>query len=266
MSDTSTDTSISTPRIPTVYFIDDSATMREVIKIAFRKENIHVVACHDAASALAQFPLHRPDVVITDVIMPDKDGYEVCRHVKEQPELAGVPVILMSGVVNRQVAERAMAASADELMRKPFQPQELVTRVKAFLQPKPSVENSAARTMLDSTSAAGRALNDLFAPRSIAPPPSHNPAATPNSSGGSIGIRAQHAANQAAHASFADTNTNAAAPNSAAASAANAEALKLRAEIRLLQMLVKKLQSELEAERQYTAELETQLRVNQETN
>ena len=59
-------------RTPTVYFIDDSATMREVIKIAFRKENIRVVTCADAASALAQFGETAPDAVITDVIMPGK--------------------------------------------------------------------------------------------------------------------------------------------------------------------------------------------------
>ena len=52
MSETQT---LTAARVPTVYFIDDSATMREVIKIAFRKENIHVVTCADAASALAQF-------------------------------------------------------------------------------------------------------------------------------------------------------------------------------------------------------------------
>ncbi|MGH9726555.1 MAG: response regulator transcription factor, partial [Candidatus Acidiferrales bacterium] len=69
---------LTAARTPTVYFIDDSATMREVIKIAFRKENIHVVTCADAASAMAQFAKTAPDVVITDVIMPDKDGYEVC--------------------------------------------------------------------------------------------------------------------------------------------------------------------------------------------
>ena len=50
---------------PTVYFIDDSATMREVIKIAFRRENINVVACHDAASAIAMMDQTVPDVVIS---------------------------------------------------------------------------------------------------------------------------------------------------------------------------------------------------------
>src|SRR5256885_16924883 len=91
-------------RTPTVYFIDDSATMREVIKIAFRRENIDVVTYPDAASALEQLEQSAPDVVITDVIMPDKDGYEVCQHIKKHPKLGKVPVILMSGVVNRAVA------------------------------------------------------------------------------------------------------------------------------------------------------------------
>src|SRR5271157_5523015 len=109
---------------PTVFFIDDSATMREVIKIAFRRENINVIACHDGASALAQMEQLKPDVVISDVIMPEKDGYQVCEHIKQHPQLSKTPVILMSGVVNRAVAERAFIVKADELIRKPFQPQD----------------------------------------------------------------------------------------------------------------------------------------------
>src|SRR5262250_1862728 len=77
--------------VPTVYFIDDSATMREVIKIAFRRENINVVACQDATSALAEIEQAKPDVVITDVIMPEKDGYEVCQHIKNHPALKKTP-------------------------------------------------------------------------------------------------------------------------------------------------------------------------------
>ena len=121
---------------PTVYFIDDSATMREVIKIAFRRESLNVVACRDGASALAQMEQQRPDVVITDVIMPGKDGYEVCQQIRQHPGLGKTPVILMSGVVNKAVAEKAFAVKADELIRKPFQPQDLITRVRHLLLPK----------------------------------------------------------------------------------------------------------------------------------
>src|SRR6266852_8275364 len=114
-----------TKRTPTVYFIDDSATMREVIKIAFRRENMNVITCADAASALAQFEMNRPDVVITDVIMPDQDGYSVCTHIKQHPEFGSTPVVLMSGVVNKSVADKAVSVKADELIRMRFQPKAL---------------------------------------------------------------------------------------------------------------------------------------------
>src|ERR1700692_4905941 len=109
-------------RAPTVYFIDDSATMREVIKIAFRRENINVITCADAASALAQFEQNRPDVVITDVIMPNQDGYSVCSQIKQHPEFGGIPVVLMSGVVNKSVADKAVAVKADEMLCQTFAP------------------------------------------------------------------------------------------------------------------------------------------------
>src|SRR5271154_1455138 len=121
---------LTAARTPTIYFIDDSATMREVIKIAFRKEKFNVITCADAASALAQFAENAPDVVITDVIMPDKDGYEVCQFIKQHESFARTLVILMPGVVTRTVAKKATAVSADELIRKPFQPHELIGRVK----------------------------------------------------------------------------------------------------------------------------------------
>src|SRR5437868_8068120 len=148
---------------PTVYFIDDSATMREVIKIAFRRENINVVAYNDAATALGQIEAARPDVVITDVIMPDKDGYEVCQFIKQHPTLNQTPVILMSGVVNRSVAEKAFSVKADELIRKPFQPQDLITRVRHLLRPAGAVPAATPAA----AAAATAALSSIF---SGAPP------------------------------------------------------------------------------------------------
>ncbi len=158
-------------RTPTVYFIDDSATMREVIKIAFRRESINVITCADAASALAQFEQNKPDVVITDVIMPDQDGYSVCSQIKQHPEYGGTPVVLMSGVVNKSVADKAVAVKADELIRKPFQPQELIGRVKSLLEPKHAPDVRVAERP-----ATTSALNNLFAPP---PPPALRPLTPP---------------------------------------------------------------------------------------
>src|SRR5882762_6319204 len=150
-------------RTPTVYFIDDSATMREVIKIAFRRENINVVTCADAASALAQFEQNPPDAVITDVIMPDQDGYSVCSQIKQHPQFSKTPVILMSGVVNKSVADKAVAVGADELIRKPFQPQDLIARVRNFLEPK--AEKPAVHSAPAPRPSSAPSLSSLFAPQ-----------------------------------------------------------------------------------------------------
>jgi CheY-like chemotaxis protein len=243
---------VSSERVPTVYFIDDSATMREVIKIAFRRESINVVTCHDAASALAQFAETSPDAVITDVIMPDKDGYEVCQFIKQNPELRKTPVILMSGVVNRTVAEKAIAVQADELIRKPFQPQELIARVKNLLNPKsasapPRQDPGDAEAAHSATSP----LSGIFAP--AVPPPVAT--STP------ISIAAQNRITGKQSVAVPPPTTP--RPNS---NPSAAEVQKLRFELQRIEMLVRKLQSELEAERQYVASLESHLKTLQETD
>jgi len=248
-------------RTPTVYFIDDSATMREVIKIAFRRESINVVTCADAASALAQFDENPPDVVITDVIMPDQDGYSVCSQVKQNPQFAKTPVILMSGVVNKSVADRAVAVQADELVRKPFQPQELISRVKNLIgHGGPALQQSSERQM------AMPSLSSLFAapaaPRIVPPPaPVH---ATPPSA------EARPADNvwpRALAEAFVQQGNAAApqvplaTPNGAPRAAGTATDIqKLRVEISRLEILVKKLQTELQIERQYNQALELHVR------
>jgi CheY-like chemotaxis protein len=247
---------------PTVYFIDDSATMREVIKIAFRRENINVIACHDAASAFAQIELQAPDVVITDVIMPDKDGYEVCQHIKHHPTLSRTPVILMSGVVNKAVADKAFAVKADELIRKPFQPQDLITRVRHLLNPAaavpvampaaaaassaaalssifsaaPAAANLRTRPAMPPVSAPPPAYQQQYAPP--APPPQQFAAAAPAAAPRVIPPMPQR-----------PVPAGAAAPSSP-------DLQKMKLELMRLENLVKKLQSELEAEREYTRALE----------
>jgi CheY-like chemotaxis protein len=270
--------------VPTVYFIDDSATMREVIKIAFRRENINVVACHDAASALEEIENSRPDLVITDVIMPDKDGYDVCQYIKTHPELKKIPVVLMSGVVNRSVAEKAFAVRADELLRKPFQPQDLITRVKHLLQ----MEGAAAPTPASAASAAV-ALTSIFSAASPMPPraatttaqrsavvlggaPSMaaaGPSMTLSSPSGSSSIHAiapgpspTPAAVPAAPIGMTDPAEPVSVP---VAKAFNGnEGAKLKVEVARLEGLVKKLQVELQAEREYSRALEAHVKTLQE--
>jgi CheY-like chemotaxis protein len=257
-------------RAPTVYFIDDSATMREVIKIAFRRENINVITCADAASALAQFEQNRPDVVITDVIMPNQDGYAVCSQIKKHPEFGGIPVVLMSGVVNKSVADKAVAVQADELIRKPFQPQELIGRVRTLLAPK-----EPAATQVTRERANSNALQNLFAPARPAPlspttsPAITSPASDPNSEPAWPRALAEaftpllppfsaHSGQQSQNQNTPQTS----GPQSVSAqqpALSSRELVTLRAELARLELLVKKVQTELQLEREYNQALEKQI-------
>jgi twitching motility two-component system response regulator PilH len=254
---------------PTVYFIDDSATMREVIKIAFRRENINVITCGDAASALNQFEQNPPDIVITDVIMPDQDGYSVCSQVKQHPQFGKTPVILMSGVVNKSVADRAVAVQADELVRKPFQPQELIGRVRNLLNPAkaseraPQVEHAAPSSSLDSLFAPPPAP-----PRPVAPsifssptvptaPPSLHAQARPTDSAWPRALADAFTQNGVP---IHQAPPQHAAPPVARPTSGASDVTKFRAEISRLELLVKKLQTELQIERQYNQALELHVR------
>jgi CheY-like chemotaxis protein len=275
-------------RAPTIYFIDDSATMREVIKIAFRRESFNVIACGDAASALAQFKQNPPDVVITDVIMPDQDGYSVCTQIKQHAQFGHIPVVLMSGVVNKTVADRAVSVRADELIRKPFQPQELIGRVKALLNPKPANQPPSAtdRPALPSipcipsspsSPSSANSLSSLFAPAQ--PPPPQTPTQTapqPSASEQRVPESAwPRALAEAFHPNVGaglqpGQPANPIQPSVGVQSAQppvqphprsipSNDAQKLRAEVARLELLVKKLQTELQIERQYNQALESQI-------
>ncbi len=265
---------------PTVYFIDDSATMREVIKIAFRRENIDVVACHDGETALTQMSQNPPDVVISDVIMPGKDGYEVCQSIKQNPTTSTTPVVLMSGVVNKQVAEKAFSVKADELIRKPFQPGDLIGRVKQLL-------NRGGKQTAPAPTQAPTPVPAPVPAAGPAPVPNANAMATlssifsaatrPAANGGNGGnghgtapapVRFAPPAAAAVAATAASSVANGVAISAVASrtGTGGADVAKLKIEILRLEHLVKKLQSELEAEREYAHALEEHIKTLQETD
>jgi CheY-like chemotaxis protein len=243
---------------PVVYFIDDSATMREVIKIAFRRENIDIIACHDAGSAIGMMDETAPDVVISDVIMPEKDGYEVCQYIKQHPKMGQTPVILMSGVVNRSVAEKAFAVKADELIRKPFQPQDLIGRVRHLLYSKSSAKQELPLASPLAAQTAVAALSTIFQTPALA-----RPLAKP-----SLAVIARNEARLPLAASAAPPLIEGAAaapkPRVPRPPLPQLDAAKLRVEILRLQSQVKKLEAELRAEREYSHALEEHVKTLQE--
>lgn len=119
--------------MPKVLVADDSLTVRKVVERALVPRSIQVLAAATAREAMEQIEREEPDLVICDVLMPDTEGYEVCEFVKTHARLSRIPVLLISGIVNSAVLERAARVHSDDVMRKPFAAEELVRKVDALL-------------------------------------------------------------------------------------------------------------------------------------
>lgn len=112
---------------------DDSVTIQRVIELTFADEDVQVHAVGDGQKAIASIQADRPDIVLADVGMPERDGYEVATFVKGNPELAHIPVLLLTGAFEPIDEVRARAAGCDGVLVKPFEPQMVINRVKDLL-------------------------------------------------------------------------------------------------------------------------------------
>src|SRR5207253_1853017 len=103
-----------------VLVVDDSLSVRKVVERALIGRQIEVVCAATGTEALERIEREAPDVVVCDVVMPDRDGYEICEFVKKHPRLSRTPVLLMSGIVNDEVRERAARVQSADVLTKPF--------------------------------------------------------------------------------------------------------------------------------------------------
>jgi CheY-like chemotaxis protein len=112
---------------------DDSVTIQRVIELTFADENVQVVAVGNGQEAIDRIQRDRPDIVLADVGMPERDGYEVAAFVKGNPATANIPVVLLTGAFEPIDEGRARAAGCDGVLVKPFEPQIVIGRVKELL-------------------------------------------------------------------------------------------------------------------------------------
>jgi CheY-like chemotaxis protein len=113
---------------------DDSVTIQRVIELTFADEDIEVIAVGDGAEAIRRIEADMPDIVLADVGMPEKDGYEVAAYVKNTPRLSHIPVLLLTGAFEPVDEQRAQQVGCDGVLAKPFEPQMVITRVNELLQ------------------------------------------------------------------------------------------------------------------------------------
>jgi len=112
---------------------DDSVTIQRVIELTFADEDVQVLAVGDGKKAIESIQSDRPDIVLADVGMPERDGYEVAEFVKRNPQLASIPVLLLTGAFEPIDESRARAVGCDGVLVKPFEPQMVINRVKDLL-------------------------------------------------------------------------------------------------------------------------------------
>ena len=118
---------------PKLLLADDSVTIQRVIELTFADEDVQVLAVGDGKKAIASIEQDRPDIVLADVGMPERDGYEVAAFIKGNPQLAGIPVLLLTGAFEPIDETRARAVGCDGVLVKPFEPQMVINRVKDLL-------------------------------------------------------------------------------------------------------------------------------------
>ena len=128
-----------------ILLADDSLTIHRVVELTFAEEDFELYTARNGQEALAKIDEVNPDLIITDVNMPEMDGYDLCREVKEDPALSHIPVILLKGTFEPFDEEKAKSVRYDAIISKPFQSKNFVAKVKEVLSAlEPKVEPSPA--------------------------------------------------------------------------------------------------------------------------
>ena len=113
---------------------DDSVTIQRVIELTFSGEDIQVIAVNDGEQAIARIPVERPDIVLADIGMPKKGGYDVAAFVKGRSEFEHIPVLLLAGAFEPVDQARAEQVRCDGVLIKPFEPRQVIERVRELLE------------------------------------------------------------------------------------------------------------------------------------
>src|ERR1700688_3001222 len=161
-----------------ILLADDSITIQKVVELTFSDGDYEVTAVNNGAKAIARLAEMRPDIILSDIIMPEKNGYEVCEYVKSHPEYRNLPVVLLTGTFEPFNPDRADKAGCDAVVTKPFESQSLIHKVEELIAASRAGAAAAATTAVSAAlvpePAAFTPSSTPFAP----PPPSSAPPAT----------------------------------------------------------------------------------------
>lgn len=119
------------PYLGKVLIVDDDQTVLELIKLYAEREGFEIIGINNGDLALPAFHRENPDVVILDIMLPDKDGLTLCRNLRE---IRMIPIIMLTAKGEEADRVLGLEMGADDYVAKPFSPRELVARIKAVLR------------------------------------------------------------------------------------------------------------------------------------
>src|SRR5260370_2620438 len=115
----------------TILIVDDEPRIRDFVRMNLELERYRVIEASNGVEALEQLRDNLPDLVVIDIMMPEMDGFETLRHIRE---VSNVPVIMLTVRQNEQDKIRGLDFGADDYIAKPFSPRELLSRIRALLR------------------------------------------------------------------------------------------------------------------------------------
>jgi DNA-binding response OmpR family regulator len=118
---------------PRVLVVDDDAFIRRPLELILREEGFDPRVAVDGDDCMSKLADERPDLIILDVMMPGRDGFEICRTLKTDPRLCGIPIILLSARGREHDRKRGLSLGAADFITKPYSPTELLHRVRQLL-------------------------------------------------------------------------------------------------------------------------------------
>lgn len=114
--------------------VDDEPDIVELISLALQKAGFEVAGFYDAESFFRYLTNHSPLLILLDLMLPDADGLEVCKHLRGKPEWSSIPIIMVTARGDEADRVLGLELGADDYVTKPFSARELVARVKAVLR------------------------------------------------------------------------------------------------------------------------------------
>ncbi len=121
-----------------ILIVDDDSDFVEAVSMILKSKKFEVVAAYDGKEGIEKVKTERPNLVVLDVMMPEKDGYTVCRELKSDPQWSHIPILLLTAVAShgpttRYTQQMGLETEADDYMDKPVEPDVLVKRVETLL-------------------------------------------------------------------------------------------------------------------------------------